>query len=588
MTYLKYLLALLFSLLQLNLFSQTYYIYVKYDVQAEYTPEITLFWSDKSETTCANTNDLHKITGLYEKHIVKLQIGNVLEIDLTKNTNMTKEQSYSYEVNDFAIKLQYDTKWSFDLFQTPITPKIDAAYKENNYYCVDDTLEFEVTNLSDTMYTSPLEIQLTQNNDIIYSGQSNTPRFKIAYGKLHVTNYPLKNVKIEIKITGKSGKPIVANSDNVTQIWKYVEVGDSDLYVIDNSLHYPKLTDDKTIVLTNIINAHYDTISDTIYNLSRNYGVYQMEIDQAEHCQITKTFVYPQITYNYINDSVNFWYSDDKRNAVDLKCYSFENTPNFAINYSDYTISKNETDSILVQDTNGQCEKKVPCHSITYHLNCTESLKAINISGNKDFIPVTQNILLKSYPKINVDTLKITPPTCYKDSVKITLDKISGGMGKDYSCVLSRSDNNNAKKIVALNNDTLIVPRSYFENTISPVIITVYDKDTILDDCGFEKRAFTKNPITLDFPDTIKITEIINKNLYCHHDFSGRIEIKSYEPKNQDYTFLIFNDTVSIYNFKADSLAAGKYKLKLSDKNNCESDTYLDSISEPLELKITD
>ena len=61
MTYFKYLLALLFSLLQLN-----------------------LFWSDKSETICAKTEELYEITGLYDKYIMKLKIGNV-EIDLTNN-----------------------------------------------------------------------------------------------------------------------------------------------------------------------------------------------------------------------------------------------------------------------------------------------------------------------------------------------------------------------------------------------------------------------------------------------------------------------------------------------------------------------
>jgi hypothetical protein len=586
------LLILLFSVLQFSLSGQesAYYIHFKSDGFIDFEEHIiTCIWSDGTESEYSNSDDFSQITDYYNKRIEHVKIEKIYEIDLSNPTKNTKQleqdHQYSYFVGDnYSLTLRFNgnTTWSFDLFQDSVKLYADLVSYED-YFCAGDTLKFVVDKLLSNLYTPPIKISLVQDGKSVYYGTSDSSSFQITYEQICELIDPQNPFDVEVEINNnRGGKTKVAT--RIKQVLPYVKVGTNDLYVVDSCLSYPTMPDTQKMILHNTFGGLYDTISGNKYNLSKYFGLYELKISQHNHCPVKKLFVYPEVIYHYVKDSaVNFWYSGESRNAVDLKCYYMpDQNTDFYVDYSNSTVVINSCDSILVQqDNNAKKEDIVKCNSKTYHLNCTDSLTQVNILVSTNFIPVTKNIKLKSYPKISVSEIRLYEPLCYYDSVKIKVKNVSGGFDSVYKFILSKNNKNFISE-----DDSLIVPGFFFDGDTQNIILTVCDNDYSDEDFGFDIRKFSTDTINFHLPDTIKITEFLKQDLKCHNDLSGKIEIKSFEPKNKNYTFHIYNDTFYVNSFKADDLSGGKYLLKLSDENKCESDTISVVLNDPNPLKI--
>lgn len=384
-----------------------------------------------------------------------------------------------------------------------------------------------------------------------------------------------------------------------------VEVVDN-TFRIENAIPKPY-----KMSLNSIFGGQYNDITSNYY-LGNHYGQYSLEFDVKNRCTASKTLIYPELKYHYVNDSkdsCSFWYPNETRDSVmslNFK-YTTSNNQEYKNNIGKLKINSNtlltsystKTDGrVIVQDNNNsEKESTIDCYYTQVAINqISQSLKQITInSSDPNFIPVTKTVNLRSYQKIDVNSINIDNHDCYKDSVYVKIDSVSEGLHNEYVCELIKDN----KKVVSESfvSDTIIkIPANIFVgDERNEIKLCVYDNDKKIEDTGRDKRMFSKK-IDINFADTLKI-DYNAKELLCHNDFTGEIHINDRSPKNGDYSFCI-RDSAKIEKIVADTtfatgLPASTYQMIITDKINkdingkqCFNDCFFVVVNQPDTLEI--
>ncbi len=216
----------------------------------------------------------------------------------------------------------------------------------------------------------------------------------------------------------------------------------------------------------------------------------------------------------------NFWYEGDRANAVELTLYEYKKSTKLVnIGLSQIKISPNmglvsdTTGFILCQDgENSENVTKVEITKKFYTISTTDTLSKITITGNKDFIPVTKSVELKSYPKITDVKTETEDAVCYYDTAIVKVSGMKGGLGNGYKFKLEKDG-----KEFWSENSTMKIPATIFGGNEQEVELYVYDKEDISEDTGRKKRAFSTN-IKFNYGETLDIKNWQVADLKCFED----------------------------------------------------------------------
>ncbi|MBR4268106.1 MAG: hypothetical protein IKQ46_18890, partial [Bacteroidales bacterium] len=547
----KVLFFLLLILLNCNLFGQAYYISVSpsfsddsvtIKVLSGYNVKWYQYLENNSfaETSCSDKKSISELSGIYSNRISKFAINSqIFEID---NDNW-----------QFQTKLKGSTgnslyPWFVSIQHHKIAPCLRAKRQLGNFYCATDILNFEIENLYKGYYKGLIQIYFVQSGVKHHYKDIPNNEFSIKYDDLCKIIDPTQSFAFEVEFESKKvGKLTVSNE--ISPILPYVKVDESKLVIVDDKFYYPELLEKQTISFKNIKTSLSDKINSNStgpYNLGKYYGLYNVIIEEEKRCSLTKSFIYPELAYNYVNDIINkkdefqFWYEGEIRDAVNLSLYTFGgNTELTNLDTSQIKITPNmkfvsETPKFLRCQRIGNAElyDSILVNEQIYTISTTDKLSKITITGNKDFIPVTRTVKLKSYPNItgvNIDT--IMDATCYYDSAVVKVSDIEGGLDNGYKFMLKKGEQEFWSE-----NSTMKIPATIFGGNEQEVKLYVYDKDSISDDTGREKRAFSTN-IKFKYGETLDIIDTNVVDLLCFNDNTGKILITDWTPKNDDIKF---------------------------------------------------
>ena len=269
--------------------------------------------------------------------------------------------------------------------------------------------------------------------------------------------------------------------------------------------------------LNNNVNAN----STEPYNLENYYGLYNVIIEEEKRCPITKSFIYPELQYNYVNNSeeYNFWYEGEEGNPVNLSLYEVRESNLTNIGISNLKIAPlmelnttNFNGKIFYKSDGGKTGS-YDCTEHIYTLSTTDTLQQIKItSSDKDFIPVTRTVSLKSYPQISEPQIVTEDATCYYDTAVVTISDIEGGLDNGYKFMLEKDD-----KQIWTDKNPIKIPATIFGGNEQEVKLYVLDKDSISDDSGRLKRAFSTN-IKFNYGETLDIKNWQVVDLKCFED----------------------------------------------------------------------
>jgi len=592
-------LILLLIVLNCNLFGQAYYISVSpsfsddsvtIKVLSGYNVKWYQYLENNSfaETSCSDKKSISELSGIYSNRISKFAINSqIFEID---NDNW-----------QFQTKLKGSTgnslyPWFVSIQHHKITPCLRAKRQLGNFYCATDILNFEIENLYKGYYKGLIQIYFVQSGERHHYKDIPNNEFSIKYDDLCKIIDPTQSFAFEVEFESKKvGKLTVSNE--ISPILPYVKVDESKLAIVDNHFYYPELHGSQAISFKNIktsLSNKINSNSTEPYNLEKYYGLYNVIIEEDKRCSLTKSFIYPELSYNYVNgtkdlkDKFQFWYDGESREAVELSLYVVETklvnielsqikiTPNMK------RISKNEKYIRCQRMDNAELYDTVKVDEYIYSLSTTDALSKITITGNKDFIPVTKNIELKSYPKITDVKTEIEDAVCYYDTAIVKVSGMNGGLSNGYKFKLEK----NGKEFWS-ENSTIKIPATIFGGNEQEVKLYVYDKDSISDDTGREKRAFSTN-IKFKYGETLDIIDTNVVDLLCFNDNTGKILITDWTPKNDDIKFEVWDSENKISESDiTENLSAGDYNLKIIDGNKCVNDSFQVTLNQPDPLEIS-
>ncbi len=139
-------------------------------------------------------------------------------------------------------------------------------------------------------------------------GEFNQTKIQIEYKTLSsVIDLTIPfDIIYHIKIKSKGKESIISAKSSIEPIYPYVKVEESDFLVSDNKFYYPKLIGSQKITFYNINTALRDQLNEDSkepYDLGIYYGLYNITITENKRCSVTKSFVYPELTYNYVNNT---------------------------------------------------------------------------------------------------------------------------------------------------------------------------------------------------------------------------------------------------------------------------------------------
>ena len=593
----RLLFILLLIVLNINLFGQVYYVKFDYKFEAGSETDLDLCrkifdyvtlswkWSDKTGFD-SQFNYIKDNNGIYKKKI------NELAVTYSSNGLEVHHSSFSTGKQSATITNNDDFRIVYFVEQYEIVPHVDLVPQYGNYYCASDNLTFYLDGLKDLSFCKDgFDFYFRQNNSVVYSEHSASPKISMSYNRLCQILNPLEKFDLEVKFKDK--KDTVFTTKNVIfPIYPYVKVDESQLRVVDSKFYYPQLKGTQKISFQNIKTALNDTLSSLSIkplDLENYYGPYNITIQEDNKCPITKSFIYPELKYNYVDkaEQYNFWYSGEERNSMKLSLYVVD-TDLKNVGFSDLEIpcvkeNPIRFDSKIYYKSDGGKPSTYPCKEYIYLLCTTDTLSKITITGNKDFIPVTRNIELKSYPQIdtvNIDT--IVNAVCYYDTAIVKVSGTKGGLGKEYKFKLEKDG-----KEFWSENSSMKIPATIFGGNEQEVKLYVYDKDSISDDTGREKRAFSTN-IKFKYGETLDIIDTNVVDLLCFEDNSGKILITDWTPKNDDIKFEVWNSEKRVSESDiTENLAAGDYNLKIIDGNKCVNDSFQVTLNQPDPLEIS-
>lgn len=378
-------------------------------------------------------------------------------------------------------------------------------------------------------------------------------------------------------------------------------------------------------------------------------GPYRLMItsssDEIGSCAVRWEILMPEVKYNYVHqekDSTVFWYEGDTAEAVSINfVYPGDPSEIEDLNGSGLDINihqninfyfKNNTGDMPVYDNSQQqgLEGDNPIPRILQHeLNCDAgkmqvhrmdifaappdeksickasfgiitnitneqsdiTIEASNRNSTVPIVPVKITIdTLKAYPNITEPTVEITNATCYYDTVKLNISNISGGLkDRDYKYVLQKG---NTK--IERESSEIKIPSSVFGLGKQTVDLYIYDKDKPDDDTGYGERNFGPKPVTFSYGDVLAIKDWTKSDLRCNGDHKGEIAVTDWTPKKDGIRFELWKvdeygqSSQFLTSEPFSKLDAGKYRLKIFDKYNCEDQNpydYIVTLEEPKVLE---
>ena len=589
-------LILLLIVLNCNLFGQAYYIEfdcsldTDRDNDPDYSellnklPRLTWIWSD-GKKDYSGYFTIRSKNGFYTNKIEKLD---------SYTLRMSSHDSIIIceDLDFISIDGFKECRISYSIEQHQILPTINLKLNEN-YYCVSsysDIVEFSLPYLKEELCKNKYEFSFYQNNELKYSVILDHSVLRMSYSELCNLIDPLDSfyVIVNFETTEYHGFTV---EKMFSPIYPYVDVDESKLEIVDDNFYYPELHGSQAISFKNIktsLSNKINSNSTEPYNLEKYYGLYNVIIEEDKRCSLTKSFIYPELSYNYVNgtkdlkDKFHFWYEGESRESVDLSLYEVDTklvnielsqikiTPNMK------RISKNEKFIRCQRMDNAELYDTVKVDEHIYSLSTTDALSKITITGNKDFIPVTKKIELKSYPKITDVKTEIEDAVCYYDTAIVKVSGTKGGLSNGYKFMLKKGEQEFWSE-----NSTMKIPATIFGGNEQEVKLYVYDKDSISDDTGREKRAFSTN-IKFKYGETLDIIDTNVVDLLCFEDNSGKILITDWTPKNDDIKFEVWNSENRVSESDiTENLAAGDYNLKIIDGNKCVNDSFQVTLNQP-------
>ena len=281
-----------------------------------------------------------------------------------------------------------------------------------------------------------------------------------------------------------------------------------------------------------------------------------------------------------MGEQYNFWYSGEEREVVELSLYTRKKLSDITIT-PDMNKGSTLSSKILYKADAGKPDT-IDGYEHIYSLSTIDTLSKITITSNEDFIPVTKTVKLKSYPKITDVKTETEDAVCYYDTAIVKVSGMKGGLGKEYKFKLEKDG-----KEFWSENSTMKIPATIFGGNEQEVKLYVYDKDSISDDTGREKRAFSTN-IKFKYGETLDIIDTNVVDLLCFEDNSGKILITDWTPKNDDIKFEVWNSEKRVSESDiTENLAAGDYNLKIIDGNKCVNDSFQVTLNQPFPLEIS-
>ena len=580
-------------------FGQAYYVCFDHANRAEKNAEYFSFvinWSDNTTTSCANIEALHNASGLYGKYVKSVTIGSS-----GGNSYITEIPTELGDLSEISYKTS-NVEFNQHFQQYKLQPYLDLQ-KIAGSYCETEILTFNCNycHACDGIsnFEFPIAVSFSQGSKNYDYGEFNQTKIQIEYKTLSsVIDLTIPfDIIYHIKIKSKGKESIISAKSSIEPIYPYVKVEESDFLVSDNKFYYPKLIGSQKITFYNINTALRDQLNEDSkepYDLGIYYGLYNITITENKRCSVTKSFVYPELTYNYVNNTkekekqYNFWYEGDRANAVELTLYEYKKSTKLVnIGLPQIKISPNmglvsdTTGFILCQD--GENSEKVTKVEITkkfYTISTTDTLSKITITGNKDFIPVTKSVELKSYPKITDVKTETEDAVCYYDTAIVKVSGMKGGLSNGYKFMLKKGEKE------FWSEDSIIkIPATAFGGNEQEVKLYVYDKEDISEDTGREKRAFSTN-INFNYGETLDIKNWQVADLKCFEDNTGEISISDWTPKNEDIKFEVWKSENKISDSQiTENLAAGDYNLKIVDGNDCVNDSFQVTVNQPDKLQ---
>ncbi len=588
---------LIFLLLVLNvsLFGQVYYIEFDFSsgcggydaieclAQLDYSMELEWLWSD-GHTTYDELNSLKAKTGFYEFTVEKLRvyyrsggydtisIGNCMQIMDPKCDRMSVPIEYSVSQNQ-------------------VLPTVNLRAQDGNYYCAKENLKFYLISMKDELCKSKFEFYFIQNGEIKYTKTCSQSYLDISYSELCNKLNPLESFYVLVNFETNGGQNFTVKN-LIYPIYPYVEVDESKLEIVDDNLYYPDLQENQKISLTNINKAWtFEITSDRQkpYFLEKLYGIFNITIAQDKRCSLTKSFIYPELKYNYVNDTkdkkdkFHFWYSGEERKVANLSLYNKSERDFLNVNLDYISLSPlmeldsiNEKGKILCK-TNADKPDTLRVDEYIYSLSSTDTLTQIKItSSDKDFIPVTRTVSLKSYPQISEPQVAIENATCYYNSAVVEVSGMKGGLQNGYKFMLKKGEKE------FWSEDSIIkIPATAFGGNEQEAMLYVLDKDSITEDTGREKRAFSTD-VKFNYGETLNILEKKVTDLLCFEDNTGKISITDWTPKRDDIRFEVWKSENKISDSQiTENLSAGNYNLKIIDRKNCVNDSFQVVVNQP-------
>jgi hypothetical protein len=520
----KVFLILLFSILNINLLGQVYHIEFG---SLELFNDETLDNYDDIMLTFTWSNDDDLIISLKDyvssyAFSSRLYTGKFLKSLSVKNFNSDRASELCPNGSSlYTFTNDGLCKFGISISQNLLELKLNDISSNVTHYCALEIINFTINSLPLSILTK-IYVTLVQNsNEQFYSNlgfKSNS--FSIVISTLSNLIEPTESFKVKVYIKTLQNNTFTI-SKNIAPIYPYVEIDESKLAVVDDKFYYPELHGSQKITFKNIKTALKNNInanSTEPYNLENYYGLYNVIIEEEKRCPITKSFIYPKLQYNYVNEpfDYNFWYSGEKKDAVKLSLYEVQEAD---IHISDIKISPNMSENCINNNVKVSYKKdggEIGTYSCTEHiytLSTTDTLSQIKItSSNKDFIPITRTIELKSYPNISKPEIKSEDATCYYDTAVVTISDIEGGLDNGYKFMLEKDD-----KQIWTDKNPIKIPATIFGGDEQEVKLYVLDKDSISDDSGRLKRAFSTN-INFNYGETLDIKNWQVADLKCFED----------------------------------------------------------------------
>ena len=568
---------------------KNYFFYDTIDLKAVYYFEffgVNPQNTQKKYLKCENSSDFD----VYCKNLVSFEYflndnkhGGV--VGGSRHNYLLKDITYQdFIFNSFYFEKKNDEIIAFDfkgLVQRD-TLKCDFSYKKEpgQYLCpqnIKGGFTFKYPDLKIEVFIE------ADGREISWNTLTNVDYFNIPFNWFE--NNGLINKKFNI--VAKAEDIELGREKNLIFYDNY-PLDDNQLYVVDNKLHTSLAYNDKLTIISDFIPKDSKQIS--CWDLNNKgfvssldlCGSYRITFTRPNYCIIERDVLIPEVQYNKVNKSDNeFWYVDDKREAVILKAkypdgnYSYDFRVN---NKSTYKIHNRKDGKIAVrslQNSSDTVIKECVVDSVPFFTD--KDLKSIDMkiySKDKKFVPVHINLNeLKYYPNITAEADVKNPHCNYNDAI-LKINKLQDGLGKKYSYLI-----NGVGDTTEIKSDEIILDKS-----LTDFYVEFFDAESKL---GRKDRSLKIENLSVSRPQSMEFLDTVSTHLSCYHDKTGSFEVNkvqlSYPEKAVTYNWYKFpyseTDKLSISESVAEGLAAGNY-IVVVENNKCKDTAYF-TLSEP-------